>query len=587
MLRRTLLNKLTWAYLTLLTIVIGVVAFFTLNSAVYHLEQQIASEMLAYSELFELALTTSTSSRHQLIQEFKNATGSRLTIIAPDGTVLADTEEDPAKMENHLNRPEIQRAATYNFGQVTRFSTTTHIQTIYFAKTINSDPSQGFIRLAYPLRNVSLLKLEIGQRIFWIVLLTALLTSIIAYLFLRNLIKPLHDISTASQAIAAGDFTQKIAEEGALEIQELARSFNLMATNISQLLAKLTDERHQIEAILVSMDDGVVVSDARGYLILINPAAERIFQVHGAVVLGKHLLEVIRNYDLATSFEKTIKENSSSTHELRLFSPREMVISVNITPIRDAHGNAQGAVATIHDITTIRQLEQLRTEFVGNVSHELKTPLTAIRGFSETLLTEEVDQETARHFLEVISTESHRLSRLINDLLDLSQLESAHTQLTVGLISLPEIAKGVIELLKYQLHQKTVQVTLNFPAGFPLIQGDKDMLAQVFLNLLENAIKYTSPGGQIKITGTFKTNQIQIAVSDTGIGIPRQDLPRLFERFYRVDKARSRQQGGTGLGLAIVKHIIERHSGAVSVQSLLNQGTTFLIILPVSQPKEI
>ncbi len=579
--RPTLLNKLTWAYLTLLTIVIGIVAFFTLNSAVYHLEQQIASEMLACSKLFELALTTSTNSPSQLIQEFKVATGARLTLIAPDGTVLADTEEDPTKMENHLNRPEIQKATTDNVGQVTRFSTTTNIRTIYFAKTINGDPSRGFIRLAYPLRTVSLLKLEIGQRISWIVLLTALLTGIIAYLFLRSLIKPLHNISIASQAIAAGDFTQKIAEEGALEIQELARSFNIMATDISQLLAKLTDERQQIEAILVSMDDGVVVSDAQGYLVLINPAAERIFQVHSTVVLGKHLLEVIRNYDLATAFEKTIKENSSSTQELRIFSPREMIISVNITPIRDVDGNAHGAVATIHDITTIRQLEQLRTEFVGNVSHELKTPLTAIRGFTETLLTEEVDQETARHFLEVISTESQRLSRLINDLLDLSQLESAQTQLTVSLVSLPKIAEGVVELLKDQLQQKNLQITLDFPAEFPLVHGDKDMLAQVFLNLLENAIKYTPTRGQIKIMGTFTADQIQIAVSDTGMGIQKQDLPRIFERFYRVDKARSRQQGGTGLGLAIVKHIIERHSGTVSVQSLPDQGTTFLITLPV------
>lgn len=586
MIFRSLLQRLTITYFLLLTLVVGAVSYFTLTSAVSHLEGQISDQMLSQARLLAQAIREPAKELPLIVADFRAATGARLTIISPTGTVLADTAEDPTKMGNHLNRPEVQEALQDGVGQSTRFSTTTKINTKYLALLALVQGETGFVRVAFPLQVVAALKQEMTHRILWVTLWGALLTGGVVYLLLRNITQPLREITATSKVVASGDFSHRIKVKGAQEIEELADSFNYMASDLGKLLGKLTQERQRIEAILVSMVDGVLVADRSASITLINPAAEEIFQVKADQTLGKHILEVIRNYDLAAAFSQALSEDLAQKQELRLFSPNEMIVSVVITPVHNSQQQVEGAVAVIHDITALRNLEQMRTEFVSNVSHELKTPLTSIRGFTETLLDEELDTKTSRHFLEIIKTEAHRLSRLIQDLLDLSKLESPRGKLNLGEIHLPSVAQGILDLLHHQISDKGISVTLDFTSPFPKIEADGDMMAQVFLNLLENAVKYTPSGGKITISGHADINQASLAITDTGAGIPQHDLPRVFERFYRVDKARSRQLGGTGLGLAIVKHIIERHHGTISVYSRLGQGTTFHITLPFHQPTE-
>ncbi len=583
---RTLHQKLFSVYFALLILAVTVITVNNLNSSADYLEREISTEMLAHAKLLELAISQSDKPLQITVAKFKNATGARFTIIGANGEVLADTDEDPATMASHLNRPEIRQAASEGVGQSSRYSTTTGLNTKYIAKIIEFGSTEGFIRVSYPLQTVGKLKNEITRQNLLITLVVAVITGAILFWYLRSIIQPVQAISSAAKKVAAGEFGQPLKVTGAEELQELTKSFNKMAVDLSKLMTKLSSERQRIEAIVVSMIDGVIFCDHEGKVTLINPAAEETFQVSQEAALNRSFLEVIRNYDLANAFHRALSEAEPSHQELRLFTPRELIVSVQVTPVYDGAGVVQGAVATIHDITTLRKLEQLRTEFVSNVSHELKTPLTSIRGFTETLLEEELDLETQQRFLGIILSEADRLSRLINDILNLSRLESPATRLHLQQVDLKQTVSGVMQILNHLIEAKGIKVNLDFGPDFPLIEADSDMMAQVFLNLLENAVKYTPAMGGVSIAGRFEATKVIITVSDTGPGIPAKDLPRIFERFYRVEKARSRQAGGTGLGLAIVKHIIERHHGQISVDSRLQQGTTFLITLPITQPSQ-
>lgn len=340
-----------------------------------------------------------------------------------------------------------------------------------------------------------------------------------------------------------------------------------------------------LDTILESLEDGVIAQDQRGRVQLFNGAAERLFDLPRSEVLGRPLLEVIREYDLAEALEAAAVQGASQTRTVRLMRPVERELQIRSAPLRSAEEGLDGAVAVLRDVTEMRRLEQVRTEFVANVSHELRTPLTALKGFIETLLDGAVDDPaTARRFLEIVRRETDRLVSLISDLLDLSRLESPHLDVPLVPVDLSSLAVECVELFRQRAESRSIELSCQLP-GALWVMGDASLLRQVLINLVDNAVKYTPVGGQVWISGQREGSWAELAVSDTGPGIPGRALNRVFERFYRVDKARSRAMGGTGLGLSIVRHAVERQGGRIWVESSPGEGSTFRVRLQAAPEK--
>ena len=417
----------------------------------------------------------------------------------------------------------------------------------------------------------------------WGVLLALLVAGGIGFLIARMITKPLREMAGLAKNIARGDFKRQIKVRSKDEIGELANTFNQMAEELKIKIQTITEDRNEIRAILTSVIEGVLAIDKNERVILFNSALEEMFKVIKDKVIGKFFWEVIRNNELSVLLKEAMNKRKLETRELTLFLPEERIFQVHALPIKGEEG-ISGVVAVLHDITELKKLERMRIEFVANVSHELRTPLTSIRGFVETLKGGAIrEPENSQRFLDIIESHTERLNNLINDLLELSKIESKEIKMEFQPIALREAIEEVVSNFKEALKQKGHIVEIDIPPDFPQVEADPERIEQVFTNLLDNAIKFTPKNGRICIRAVDKEKDIQIEVSDTGIGIPQEHLPRLFERFYRVDKARSRELGGTGLGLSIVKHITQAHGGKVGVESELGKGSKFFFTLPKNQ----
>ena len=365
-------------------------------------------------------------------------------------------------------------------------------------------------------------------------------------------------------------------------IARLATALEALAAQVGEGSAARATEDAEVAAILASMVEGVIAVDRQSRILTVNPALEAIFDIQRSAVFGHSILEAIRNRAFSDILDTVLQTGRSTTRELEMLTPVERVFQVQAAPLT-GNGRTVGAVAVLHDVTALRRLEGLRREFVANVSHELKTPLTSIKGFVETLLDGAVDDPVNnRKFLQIIAGHTEQLTRLIDDLLALSQIESREAGLALAPVPLRPVLEETLLMLKPQLDHRQIVVELDLPTDLPPLKADRDRLKQAVLNLLDNAVKFNVEGGTITISASPGHEAVLIHVTDAGIGIPPEDLPRIFERFYRVDKARSRQLGGTGLGLSIVKHIAEAHGGAASVQSQLGRGSTFSLRWPIA-----
>lgn len=407
-------------------------------------------------------------------------------------------------------------------------------------------------------------------------------SAVLAWIMYKRLISPLDEMATVAQDMARGNLDQEIRIFAQDEIGDLARSINYMARQLKNNIDDVVAEKNRIQAILSSMADGVIAIDNWGRVILVNPAVEELFGINLAASRGKNILRVIRNYELEKLLNQALETGASMQKQIQILTPEPRIFRVHITPLQNTAEGRGGVVALLRDITERKRLEEMRSEFVANVSHELRTPLTSIRGFSETLLDGAVeDPALARQFLEIINNETERLSRLIEELLNLSKIEDRRFVPNRQPVHLQDQIRSVAAMLQPRASEKGLTLTINLPEDLPVVQGDPDMLSQVLINLIDNAISYTQPGGEVRIGASAGQGELKVDVQDTGIGIPPESLSRVFERFYRVDKARSREQGGTGLGLSIVKHIIDAHHGSVQVESKVGKGSTFSFILPL------
>jgi two-component system phosphate regulon sensor histidine kinase PhoR len=511
----------------------------------------------------------------------------RVTIIGLDGKVLGDTDltrERLATVENHANRPEVQDAFKKGLGISKRFSHTVRKNMLYMALPFGKEKVEGILRFSMPLYDIELLEAKmrstVGIAVIFVLLLSLGLTFVVSVLISR----PLIEMSIIAKAMAMGDFSKKASIYTQDEIGELALSLNAMSDEIKDKIEKIDSERAKLDLVLSSMFEGVIVTNEEEDIILMNPSLRKLFLVDSDPV-GKKPLEVIRNTAVQDMVDRILKgKQRLATEEIVINLPEEKILKVNGVPII-RQDRFEGAILVFHDITELRRLEQIRQDFVANVSHELRTPISSIKGYAETLLEGALDdKDHAREFIGIIIQDSNRLASLINDLLDLSRIESGKMRM----VFLPQDAVSLIKraaaIMENQAKAKSIALKFDLSFGLPKIKADETRFFQVMINLLDNAIKYTTDGGSVMVSAKAVNDALQIDISDTGIGIEEKDLPRIFERFYRVDKARSRELGGTGLGLSIVKHIVQAHGGQVWVVSELGKGSTFSFTIPLASP---
>ncbi|OGL27676.1 MAG: hypothetical protein A3G97_14110 [Candidatus Rokubacteria bacterium RIFCSPLOWO2_12_FULL_69_21] len=529
--------------------------------------------------------------RREFALKTARATDARVTLILPDGRVVAESDrslEDLATIESHRDRPEVRAALTGGAGRAIRRSETVGHDLLYVALPVQDGPrTVGIVRLALPLEVVTGAYASIRQVLLAGGFLALAVALGIGLFVARRVTRPVVEMQSVARQMAGGDYTVRAPVRSPDEIGRLGRALNVMASRFRGKIEDLEREQATITAILDSMVEGVLAVDGRDHLLLLNQSVRAMFRLGPRLGPGKPFLEVIRNADLFDLLEACRAAGGEMvSRELSLTTPVERVHEVHALPLR-LGGEGIGVLMVLHDVTQLRRLERVRTEFVANVSHELRTPLTAIRGYLETLLEGGLDErDTARRFLEIVSRHTERLGRLLDDLTDLSNIELGKVALEVEPTDLGEALEAVLAITGPQAAGKGVALSADLAPDLPRVLADGDRLAQILINLLDNAVKFTPAGGHVTVTAAVQDQMVEIAVADTGVGIPSTDLPRITERFYRVDKARSRALGGTGLGLAIVKHLVQAHGGELRIESELGKGTTVSFTLPTARVEE-
>jgi two-component system phosphate regulon sensor histidine kinase PhoR len=509
-------------------------------------------------------------------------TGTRYTVIAADGRVIADSNEDPLTMDNHRDRPEIMAAANNGMGTSTRFSRTVSAQSMYLAIPVMTEGViAGFVRTSATLEAIESRRASVRRGIVLSLVLPVLCALGLGLLIARSFTRPLLDMTDAARAVAAGDHARRLHIDRGDEIGVLAEALNSMTGQLESQIEIMTADRNKTLAILAGMVEGVVAVDRDERVVHVNAAAQAILGIDARAGLGRRIWEVTRVVEISEAIGDAMRQNRVRVSEIRLPTPqKDQVIHLTATPLRNASDEIDGAVVVLHDVSELRQLEAVRRDFVANISHELKTPLTAIRGLVETLIDDRsMDRDTHDRFIEKIRDQSTRLSNLVSDLLTLSRLESGPGGLRFEPMDLRET---VAESCRTQMHaaeSKHVTLSSGLPDKPVTIDGDSEAMRELVDNLVSNAIKYTPSGGSVDVRLSGHNGSAVLEVADTGIGIPPEEQSRVFERFYRVDKARSRQLGGTGLGLSIVKHVALAHGGSVSLKSATGRGSTFRVQL--------
>jgi two-component system phosphate regulon sensor histidine kinase PhoR len=574
-------TKLVLSYIFLTALITGSFYLYFNHSLQKGMIEESRANLSSQTQLARMLVMNNNkpATPQQLAEVIGTAINARVTLIAPNGAVIGDSDVGQARLaqvENHLQRPEVQEALKNGSGSSIRYSETVRTSMLYSAMTYGSGTVDGIIRLAMPLEYLASTRNALHGVAGGATLVTILIALLFSY-FLSNLTsKPLRDMADAAARIGQGGSKAKIPIVSNDEIGMLATVLNDMSERIEDQVQHLSAEKQRLDTILCSMGEGVMVTAPDGVITLVNPAFHRLFAITGEVE-GKKLVEISRHPDLLEAFNDLGKPDVSELVREISIQPNGITLFTHWVPL-NVDGVRQGIVAVFHDITDLKKAENMRRDFVANVSHELRTPVTIIKGYAETLLNGALESDPTRalRFVEIISNHSDRLTNLVNDILTLSSLESKEARLELNPIDVSgTIAKACMLLQERAVQKNIAIINESDGGGLPRVLADQGRLEQVVVNLLENAIKYTPDGGTVRLFTEDNGEFVKVSVADTGIGIPFKDLPRIFERFYRVDEARTREQGGTGLGLAIVKHIVQLHGGTVTVTSETGKGSTF------------
>jgi two-component system phosphate regulon sensor histidine kinase PhoR len=591
-LRRRIAVKLTLTLLGFVAVIVIVAGVYLTQSLQERAVQSFESRLVGFGRLLHddaralLSPTAAPEALRGFALRTSRATNARVTLILPHGAVVAESArplEDLSGIENHGNRLEVRAALKGGIGRDIRRSETVGQELLYVALPVSDGPRVvGVLRLALPLAVVESAYASIRQVMLAGGLLALGVALGISLFVARRLTRPVVDMQSVARRMAEGDFSVKAPVRSPDEIGSLGRALNVMAARLKEKIGDLEEERARTAAILNSMVEGVLAVDARDHVLLLNQSARAIFRLGPRLGAGKPFLEVIRNADLF-GLLRACREGGGAmvSRELNLVTPVERVLQVHALPLR-LGGEGTGVLMVLHDVTELRRLERVRTEFVANVSHELRTPLTAVRGYLETLLEGALPEQERRKFIEIVFRHTERLGRLLDDLLDLSNIELGRIHLQLEPTDLRDALEHVLSIIRPRAEAGGVLLSADLGGDLPMVSADGDRLAQILINLLDNAVKFTPPGGSVTVTAAVQDEMVEVLVSDTGVGIPSTDLPRITERFYRVDKARSRELGGTGLGLAIVKHLVQAHGGELRIESELGKGTAVRFTLPVA-----
>ncbi len=577
-------TKLILNYMGIVLVILLAMYGYLDYSLKQNLSERITEELTAEAHLTrEFFLEVLPDSfTYDIVDGFVDRLGAaskvRLTFIGCDGIVWGDTERDGRhlrEMDNHLNRPEVQAALAGGIGTVDRYSDTVMVTLRYLAlPVIRQDEMIGICRVALPMREIDtaisqlrwLLLLAISAGLVFAILFSIITTNVTT--------KPIRDLTQATKSLAVGELNSRVSVVASGELGELSNHFNQMANRIETQIHEISRERNLRDTLLSKMVEGVLLIDEHFAITYANSAATIMldFPVHYQAL---SLIEIIPDPALKNLLEQVTDTEKAGFSEIKLAGPSERETEIIVVPLGGEY------LVSLHDVSQLRKLERVRADFVANVAHEMRVPLTSIHGYAETLLNGALeDTDANERFVEKILQQSARLSQLVSDLLDLSQLESGIVKLDLQPCKIQEFRDTILALFEPVFEEADLTFEWDVPQYLPIVFADRRLIGQVLANLIENAIKYTPAGGRITISAETSDSEVLVHVRDTGIGIPAESLPRIFERFYRVDKGRSREMGGTGLGLAIAKHILLQHGGRIWVDSTLGQGSMFHFAMP-------
>lgn len=587
--RRRLVAQLFPAYLIIVLLALLAVTWYVSQAWRHAFLEQTAADLKIRADLvipqFQARLSPlQAEAVDRLCKELGQRSATRLTVILPSGRVVGDSSQNPARMDNHADRPEFQPAIKGGIGVSTRLSFTEETPMMYVAAPVMDQGRvtavvRASLTVAFIDRvlNAMYVKIALGG------MGAALLAALLSLWMARRLSAPLKEMQQAAQRFAQGDLRVKVPVPPSDELASLAEALNYMAAQLDQRLRTVIRQRQEQEAVLASMVEGVLAVDHQERLITLNQAGGRLLGVDPEAVRERFLPEVVRHSDLQNFVTRALASPRQVDGEVVLRdSGRDRLLQLRGTTLRDLQGKAFGALIVINDVTRLRRLEQARRDFAANVSHELKTPITSIKGFVETLLAGAMQEpENARSFLQIIAKHADRLNEIIDDLLSLSRIEQDSEQGKIALATggLKEVLDNAIQSCRERAAAKDIEIDLTCPDDLAAAIN-APLLLQAVVNLIDNAVKYSPAARPVQVEASRDTGEVVIQVRDQGPGIAPEHLPRLFERFYRVDPGRSRKVGGTGLGLAIVKHIAQAHGGYVTLKSAPGKGSAFLIHLP-------
>jgi two-component system phosphate regulon sensor histidine kinase PhoR len=602
--KRVLLKRVFFSYFILASILLIVLGNYLSGAIKDNYISELRENLSVQSRLIAEDIPLSFQDNlDDFCKRYEDKTGARITIIDSSGRVLGDSDEPSSLMDNHSNRQEIIEAETNGIGSAIRFSKTIHKNLFYLALAITKDSQKRFLRMSVPLHDI-----EVAVRKIKIQILTASFASLfivflIGLVLTGRIVRTIEEITAFSKEIASGNFKKRLLPRKKDELGELTKNVSDMSQELKRRLNQSEEEKSMIEAILMNMSDGLMLTDSKGRILLSNAAMKNFFGIESSIE-GKTVMEALRKAELMEIVDKVVGTKGTISREIEVTYPKEVYLMITAAPF-SVKGELSGVVLAFHDVTRLKQLEDVRKDFVANVSHEIKTPITAIKGFAETLLEGALDdRENAYKFIETIKNHSERLNSLVSDLLTLSRIELGDIKIEKESISLDNVIDSVFETLREKAQSKGLYLRKEISPGPQEIKADRNRLIQILLNLVDNGIKFTEQGGVAvrvqssrfgvrsseKIVSELKTQHseladfdyIEICVEDTGIGIPKKHVSRLGERFYRVDKARSRELGGTGLGLAIVKHLVKAHGWEMEIESTPGQGTKVRLLCPIT-----
>ncbi len=592
------IRKLAWQFFLVCFVIISVTIWITTwySARVYnqlYLENTV-NDVSRFAYLIQRQLTDyiSDPDRHgsldSLCKTIGHSISVRITVVLPSGKVIGDSQRNPDSMENHGNRPEILKAFSGGRGVQQRFSTSMQDEMLYVAFPIftSNKTAVAALRMSVSINAIKKQERQFYLRVVFASLIIFALLLLVSYLLSKHLSKLISQITEGAKRFASGDLNFRLPVAHGEELGVLASSLNRMASTLDDRIVTITRQHNQSKAILNSMTEGVIAIDAQEKIISINPAAASLFSVPDGSVSDKWLHEIIRNSTLQRFTTHVLSSDTIVETTFILHTPNgNLNVNASGTILNNEKSGPEGAVLVFNDITRLKKLENIRKEFVANVSHELRTPLTSIKGFVETIQTGNYQLPgEVSEFLNIISSKTDRLCRIVDDLLSLSSIERDYEHHEISFINseLKTVLEDAIKTCTGKANEKNTRILLSMEQPVQVVMNTS-LIEQAIVNLIDNAIKYSNEGSDIVISANKSDQKIIISVSDQGIGIPREHLDRIFERFYRVDKARSRKLGGTGLGLSIVKNIVATHNGQVFAESEPGKGSTFKIILPEKQ----